>query len=65
MIRLAESPFALWEDIFSENEKEIEKALDDFLRVLMGYRKNLGKQAMEKSFKKAAELKRELKGSKR
>ncbi len=65
MTRLAESPFALWQDIFSANEKEIEKALDWFLKILLRYRKNIGKQTMEKSFKKAAELKRELKDSKR
>lgn len=65
MTRLAESPFALWEDIFSENEKEIEKALDGFLIILLRYRKSIEKQTMEKAFDKAAELKRELKGSKR
>ncbi len=65
MTRLAESPFAMWQDIFSANEKEIEKALDGFIKILLRYRKTIGKQSMEKSFKKAAELKRELKGSKR
>ncbi|MBU1936916.1 prephenate dehydrogenase/arogenate dehydrogenase family protein [bacterium] len=64
MTRLAESPFAMWQNIFSANEKEIEKALDGFIKILLRYRKTIGKQSMEKSFKKAAELKRELKGSK-
>ena len=65
MTRLGESPFELWQDILSMNEKEIGHTLDKFLKVLMRYRKNIGKQSMEKSFKKAAELKRELKDSKR
>ena len=65
MTRLAESPYSLWQDIFSANEKEIEKALNGFDNILLHYRKNIGKQTMEKSFRKAAELKRELKGSKR
>jgi prephenate dehydrogenase len=65
MTRLGESPFEIWQDILSTNEKEIGNALDRFLKILMRYRKNIGKQTMEKSFKKAAELKRELKDSKR
>jgi prephenate dehydrogenase len=65
MTRLAESPFLMWQDIFSANEKEIEKAVDGFIHIFLRYRKNIGKQSMEKSFKKAAELKRELKRSKR
>lgn len=60
MTRLAESPFSLWQDILSANEKEIEKALDNYLKILTRYRKHIGKRTMKKSFEISTELKRDL-----
>lgn len=58
--RLAESPYALWQDICASNLENIQQALDNFIRKLQSLRNHLADGALEQEFSQALKLRERL-----
>jgi prephenate dehydrogenase len=56
MVRLAGSPYAIWESIFATNNENIDRALDVFIERLQMMRSALRDKGLAEQFSKAAEV---------
>lgn len=62
--RLADSPYAVWHDIFIMNREHIVEALDAYLRKLEDMRLGLSDPGIEREFECAHRLRKQLKDAK-
>jgi prephenate dehydrogenase len=63
MTRIASSPFFIWEDILSTNQKGIISAVKDLVREISVIQGQVGKKAIEKKFTRAAEIRGKIPAS--
>ncbi len=64
MTRLAMSPFSIWKDILETNSREIRSALSIYIAALQHLTDAVGSEDMRDQFEQAADLARQLRGSK-
>jgi prephenate dehydrogenase len=56
MIRLAASPYSIWESIFATNRENIDKALENFIERLQTMRSALREKGLAQEFSRAANV---------